>query len=369
MRETPLHSNHVEAGAKMINFGGWEMPLKFTSINKEHIAVREKAGIFDVSHMGEILLKGEGALKFISEHCTQDIVESDVNQLKYAHILNEDGGILDDTIVTKFTEESCYIVPNAGHDEAIYDWFADKDGEEYIENITESTAMFALQGLEAEETLSKVCEQEISDIPFFGCKKISINDKVMEAFDGSWPMADKPIVQRSGYTGEDGFEIALPNEAGKVLWEQLQELDEPPKRCGLGSRDTLRLEAGFLLSGKDFDESRTTIETGWAEQTIDWDNEFIGKEALEEMKDSDHQMLKGMIMQDKGIPRNGYEIYDDDEKVGVVTSGTRSPVLKKGIAMGYLDPGYQEEGTEVSIEIRDDKRKAEVTNPPFVGED
>ena len=365
MKETALHSNHVEVGAKMTGFGGYDMPLKFKGIRKEHMAVREKAGIFDVSHMGEILLKGDGAIEFMSKHCTQDISDSDIDQIKYAHILNKEGGIVDDTLVNRLSKDSCYIVPNAGNNEKIYNFLAEKGGEEYLYDITDDTVMIALQGPESERIMSEVCDGDVSDIGFFRAKKMRINDEIMESFDKEWPMADKPVVQRSGYTGEDGFEIAIPNEAGKLLWEQIMNIEDPPTRCGLGARDTLRLEFGFLLSGQDFDESRTTIETGWEEQTIDWDNDFLGKEKLKEVKDSEHQMLKGIVMEGKGIPRHGYEIYDGDEKIGVVTSGTSSPVLGKGIALGYLDPGYHDEGTKVQIEIRGDKKEAKIKNPPF----
>ncbi len=366
MKETALHEKHVEAGARMTNFGGYEMPLKFSSINKEHKAVREAAGIFDVSHMGQIYLEGDSAIDFMSEHCTMDITDSDINQLKYAHILNEKGGILDDTIVARLSEDSCYIVPNVGNNERIYEWLAEHGGEEYLHDVTEETSMFAIQGPDAEKILQKLTDEDLSEIEFFHAKQIEINDEIMEKFDSDWPLSETPIIQRSGYTGEDGFEIALPNEAAIALWEQLQELDESPTRCGLGSRDTLRIEFGFLLASEDFDESRTTIETGWTEQAVEWDHEFIGKEKLEEMKEEDHQLLKGFEMKDKGIPRHGYGIYADDKKIGEVTSGTRSPTLKKGIGLGYLDPGYQEEGTEIKIKIRDDKRDAVVKNPPFV---
>ncbi|MFW5945703.1 MAG: glycine cleavage system aminomethyltransferase GcvT [Candidatus Natronoplasma sp.] len=366
MKATALSSKHVEAGARMTNFGGYEMPLKFTSINEEHKAVREAVGIFDVSHMGEILLEGDGAIEFISEHCTMNIIESDINQLKYAHILNEEGGILDDTIVTRLSEDFCYIVPNVGNNQRIYDWFAERGGEEFIKDITEETSMFAIQGPDAEEILQKLTDEDLSEIEFFHAKQTEINEEVMEKFDQDWLMAETPIIQRSGYTGEDGFEIALPNEAAIELWDQIQSLEEPPIRCGLGARDTLRIEFGFLLAQQDFDESRTTIETGWAEQAVEWEHDFVGKEKLEEMKETDHQLLKGFEMEDKGIPRHGYELFDDEKKIGKVTSGTRSPILKKGIGLGYLDPGYQEEGTEIQVEIRDEKRKAVIKNPPFV---
>ncbi len=366
MKETALCKLHEEAGAKMTKFAGYKMPLKFTSITKEHMAVRKKAGIFDVSHMGEILIKGDGAIEFISKYLTQDITDSEINEVKYAHILNEKGGILDDTLVARLTEDSCYIVPNAGNNKRIYDWLASKGGEEHLTDITYDTVMLALQGPEAQRILSEVCDEDISDIEFFRSKQVSINKKIMDAFDKSWPMLDGPLVQRSGYTGEDGFEIILPEKAGKVLWEQILSVEDPPLRCGLGARDTLRLEFGFLLAGQDFDESRTTIETGWGEHAVDWDHDFIGKEALEEIKGTDHQLLKGMVMKEKGIPRKGYDIYDGDDKIGTITSGTRSPVLKKGIALGYLDNGYHKEGTEVHIEIRGEKKKAEVKNPPFI---
>ncbi|MEF8831987.1 MAG: glycine cleavage system aminomethyltransferase GcvT [Candidatus Thermoplasmatota archaeon] len=366
MKETALHENHVEADARMTNFGGYEMPLKFSSINKEHKSVREEVGIFDVSHMGQIYLEGDGAIEFISKHCTMDITDSEVGQLKYAHMLNEEGGILDDTIVAKLSEDSCYIVPNVGNNERIYDWFAKQGGEEYLTDVTEETSMFAIQGPDAEETLQELTDADLSEIDFFQSKQIEINYDIMEKFDEDWPVADKPIVQRSGYTGEDGFEIALPNDAAVELWEQLQDLEDSPTKCGLGARDTLRIEFGFLLAGQDFDESRTTLETGWAEDAIEWDHDFVGKEKLEEMKDEDHQLLKGFEMEDKGIPRHGYKIFADDEEIGEVTSGTRSPTLKKGIGLAYIEPGYQEEGTEIKVEIRDEKRDAVVKNPPFV---
>ncbi len=366
MKEPALKSKHEDAGAKMTSFGGYQMPLKFTSINKEHKAVREAAGIFDVSHMGAVLLKGEGAIEFISEHCTMNIVESEVDQLKYAHILNEDGGIIDDTIVTRLSKDSCYIVPNVGKNEKVCEWFEERGGEEYIIDLTGKTVIMAIQGPDAEKTLQQLTDEDLSKIEFFQSKQIPINEDVMGEFDKDWSMSDTPIVQRSGYTGEDGFEVVLTNEAGIELWDQLMSLEEPPVRCGLGARDTLRIEFGFLLGGNDFDESRTTIETGWEEHAVEWDHDFVGKESLEKIKEEEHQMLKGFVMENKGIPRHGYVIYDKDKKIGKITSGTRSPVLEKGIALGYVDPDYHEEGSKVQIEIRGDKREAEVTNPPFI---
>ncbi len=342
------------------------MPLVFSSITDEHHAVRNKAGIFDVSHMGEIILKGEGAIEFISKHCTTDITKSKIYQLKYAHILNEDGGIIDDTIVTRLSEDSCYIVPNAGRTEKVYQWLAEHGGEDHMQDITSETVMIAVQGPNAVDVMKEISDEDVSDLKFFNARPVELNKEIMEVFDSKWPLGDAPLVQRSGYTGEDGFEIVLPEESGKLFWKQLLELKEPPIRCGLGARDTLRLEFGFLLSGQDFNESRTTVETGWADKCVEWKHDFVGKEGLEEMKDEEHQTLKGILMIDRGIARNGYKIFDDDKEIGIVTSGTRSISIKKGIALGYLDPGYQEEGTEIQIEIRGDKRRAKVKNPPFI---
>ncbi len=366
MKQTPLYQKHEEAGAKMIEFSGWKMPLYFSSVMKEHMSVREKVGMFDVSHMGSLFLKGEGALEFISKHCTMNITTSNDYQLKYAHILNEKGGIIDDTIITRLKNESCYLVPNAGKTGLVKNWLEKRGGEEYIHDISDDTIIIALQGPEADRALSEISDSELPNLDFFTADTIHINDDIMEFFDGKWPMADAPIVQKSGYTGEDGYEIIIPKESGKVLWDQLLSIEDPPMPCGLGARDSLRIEFGFLLSGQDFDESRTTIEVGWEKQAIDWDNDFLGKDELKKMKDKDHQVLKGLLMMDRGIPRHGYKVFVDDDEISVVTSGARSPVLKKGIALAYLDPGYHEEGTEVHIEIRGDKRLAEVKNPPFV---
>ncbi|MFO8110547.1 MAG: glycine cleavage system aminomethyltransferase GcvT [Thermoplasmata archaeon] len=364
MKKTSLYEKYPEA--RMTKFGGWEMPLTFSSINKEHMAVRNKAGIFDVSHMGELYLEGDDALEFMSKHCTMDITESKNMQLKYAHILNEEGGIIDDTIVTRLGEDSCYIVPNAGRTPVIKKWLEEHGGDEFITDISDETVMIALQGPESVDIMKQICEEDVSDMDFFTALPVKINKEVMEVFDKDWPMADTPLIQKSGYTGEDGFEIVLPAESGQVLWEQFLELKEPPTPCGLAARDSLRLEFGFLLSGQDFDESRTTIETGWHKNAVNWDHDFVGKKALEDIKGTDHQLLKGIMMEDRGIPRRGYTVFDSDKKIGQVTSGTRSPVLKKGIALAYLDPGYHEEGTEIQVEIRGNKKKAKVKNPPFL---
>ncbi len=342
------------------------MPLVFSSMNDEHQAVRNKVGIFDVSHMGEIYIEGEGALEFISRHCTMNITNSKINQLKYAHILNEAGGILDDTIITRLSDDSCYIVPNAGRTPVIFDWLVRQGGEEYLQDVSQETVMIAIQGPAAAGLMDGIIEHKVSDIKFFNARGVEFNREVMDEFDHGWPLGDTPLVQRSGYTGEDGFEVVLPAGSGKIFWEQLLSIDDPPLRCGLGARDTLRLEFGFLLSGQDFDETRTTVETGWTDICVEWKHDFVGKDKLKAMMEVEHQLLRGMVMADKGIPRHGHDIFDGDKKIGQVTSGTRSISLENGIALGYLDPGYHDEGTEVQIDIRGKKRRAKIKNPPFV---
>lgn len=233
-------------------------------------------------------------------------------------------------------------------------------------DITQDTVMIAIQGPKAVDLVNDISDQDVSELKFFNSRNIEINKDIMDVFEEDWILSETPIIQRSGYTGEDGFEVVLPPRSGNELWKSLLKNDISPLPCGLGARDTLRLEFGFLLSGQDFDESRTTIETGWEDKCVDWKHDFVGKDRLEEMKESDHQTLRGILMVDKGIPRNGHKVYADDEMIGMVTSGTRSISLRCGIGLAYLDPGYLEEGTEITLDIRGKMRKAVVKTPPFV---
>ncbi|HID71548.1 MAG TPA: glycine cleavage system aminomethyltransferase GcvT, partial [Thermoplasmata archaeon] len=353
MKHTALNSVHKKLKAKMVQFAGWEMPLLYSGIQKEHLAVRKKAGLFDVSHMGELLIKGREAEDFLSWVLPNNIRKVEKGSAFYTHILNHDGIVIDDTIGLRFDKNEFLLVPNAANTEKVKEWFkSQKKFEVEILDRTMEIACLALQGPVAElipSTLPFV-DFDLKRLPFFGFTTI--------LFKG-----EKLTVSRTGYTGEDGFELYIPWKLAVEVWNALFEVGEPHglEPCGLGARDSLRLEKGFLLSGTDFNMDRTILETGW-EKIVDWNKDFMGKEALLKQKErGDYQVFKGFVMKEKGIPRHGCRILNKDGKVvGVVTSGTLSPCLRKGIALGYIRQEMAEEGKKVLIEIRDKRLEAEV---------
>jgi len=364
MKRTPLYDEHVKLGAKMTEFGGWEMPLLYEGIVKEHMAVRQKAGIFDVSHMGDLYIHGKDAGNFLSRMTTGDFNKLKVGSAKYVHILNEEGKIKDDAIGYRLSEEEYLFVPNAGPTPMIEEWFkSHSDGFDVeIENHTDDLVCIAFQGPEARKMLSNI-SKDASETKFFKMRwaDLGLQREGAEGFLSYF--SDKSLISGTGYTGEDGFEIITLRNQGIELWKKLIEMGAVP--CGLGARDTLRLEKGFLLSGQDFNEDRTTLETGW-DFVIDWDHDFIGKDALMKQKErGDYDLWMGLIME-KGIARHGYEVYKDGEKIGVVTSGTKSPVLGKGIAMAYLKREYAKKGEKVQVDVRGKLYDADVVKTPFV---
>ena len=364
MKRTALYDEHVRLGARMTGFGGWEMPLMYESIVKEHMAVREKAGIFDVSHMGDLYIHGKDAGKFLSRVTTGNFEKMGIGDAKYAHILNEEGKIKDDMIAYKLSEDEYLAVPNAGPTPMVEAWFGANMGgfEVEMENYTDELVCIALQGPEARKTMGKISE-DAAKVKFFKSGWVNLGLKKEESAGFSGKFSEKSLISGTGYTGEDGFEIITLGEQGIELWNKLLELGAEP--CGLGARDTLRLEKGFLLSGQDFNEDRTTLETGW-DFVIEWDHDFIGKGALEEQKErGDYDIWKGIVLE-KGIPRHGSAVYKNGEKIGTVTSGTKSPVLGKGIAMAYLKREYAHKGEKVRIDIRGKMADGEVVKTPFV---
>ena len=357
MKQTALNSHHKELGAKMVEFAGWEMPLIYSTILDEHMAVRQAAGLFDVSHMGDLFIKGAGATDFLSWVLPSDISKVPVGSAFYTHILNEEGKIIDDTIGMKLAEEEFLLVPNAANTDTILEWFNSQNSfDANIEDRTDQFTCLALQGPKAEEILVSLpfVDRELKEIVFF----------TFASFDYK---GHEIMVSRTGYTGEDGFEIYIPNPVAGKLWDALLEAGKPLgiKPCGLGSRDTLRLEKGFLLSGQDFHLDRTILETGW-EVLVHWDKDFVGKVALEKQKAGNFQLFKAFAVTGKGVPRTGCPILVDGKEVGMVTSGTLSPMLKKGIALGYINQELAEEGQKVEIRIRKKTVGAEITKLPFV---
>jgi aminomethyltransferase len=360
LRESPLHEEHAARGATFTEFGGWDMPVEFDSISQEHDAVRESAGIFDVSHMGEIEVSGPDAERLMQRLTTNDVTLLDPGDSQYAMITDADGIILDDTVVYRLPDrdgDPAYLfVPNAGHDRQMAErWAAHR--EEWgltatVENATDEWAMFAVQGPDAPDHVSAVVEESLGQLATFEAAYVTL------AGVDCW-------LARTGYTGEAGFEVLCPWEAAETVWSAF---DCQP--CGLGARDTLRLEMGYLLSGQDFDpetEPRTPYEANVG-FTVKLDTEFVGRDALERVDaEGVDEKLVGLKLVDRAVPRHGYDLTDDDgQVVGHVTSGTMSPTLDEPIALGYLDVAYTDSGTLVNVEVRGQPKRAKVVTPPFL---
>ncbi|MFC7097915.1 glycine cleavage system aminomethyltransferase GcvT [Halobaculum marinum] len=377
LRKPPLREVHAERGAKFTEFGGWDMPVEFDSIRTEHTAVREAAGIFDVSHMGEIEVAGPDATTLMQRLTSNDVTELAVGDAQYAAITREDGVMIDDTVVYRLPDEStadgdgddaddantvpAYLfIPNAGHDTETHDRWVDHrdewDLDCEVRNVTEDWAMFAVQGPEAPDLVADAVDADGPDV-----RDLSRFSATFAPFAGAecW-------VARTGYTGEDGFEILCPWEAAEDVWALFAD-DAAP--CGLGARDTLRMEKGFLLSGQDFhpeDEPRTPYEADIG-FVVDLDTEFVGRDALAEQAETGvEETFVGIELLDRGVPRHGYDVTDENgHVVGVVTSGTMSPTLDKPIALGYLPVGFTDPGTEVNVVVRAREKRAKVVTVPF----
>lgn len=355
-RKPPLYSVHEAQEASFTEFGGWTMPVEFDSIKTEHHAVRTTVGIFDVSHMGEIEVTGPDALELTNRLTTNDVSALSPGSGQYSAITNEPGVILDDTIVYARDDGTYLFIPNAGHDQEMHDrWCTYRDSwglTATVRNKTTEYAMFAVQGPDATDAVNAIVGDTVSDLSRFQTIDTSI--------------ADVPvIVSRTGYTGEDGFEILLPWDQASVVWS---EFDCQP--CGLGARDTLRLEAAFLLSGQDFHPDgnpRTPFEAriGF---TVALDTEFVGSDALREQSETGtEESFVGFTLLERGIPRHGYEITNEEgSTIGTVTSGTMSPTLDTPIGLGYVPNEYADPGTAIHIVIRNSPKNAQITETPFI---
>ena len=380
MKRTPLFDAHVALGAKMVEFGGWEMPVQYTSILEEHKAVRQRVGMFDVSHMGDLLIEGEGAERSLNALLTNDLGGLPVGKGIYAHLLNEQGKILDDTITFRLGKNRFLLIPNASHVQQIYEWARDRAKDAAVTNVSERLACIALQGPRAQEVLQKLTSTDLKEIKRLRgrCLEIEVPspiDDERRRFLGDILKGRRPgagrvqcYATRSGYTGEDGFELLMENAAAVPIWNELLAAggDVGLMPCGLGARDLLRLEMGYLLSGTDFDGSQTPLETG-PEWVVKLDHSFVGREALMEQKECGmFRKLVGIELLDKGIPRHGYPVTFNRREVGKVTSGTLSPVLNRGIALAYVNLNHANQGDEVEIAIRGSSIRGRVVRPPFI---
>ncbi|MFC6733251.1 glycine cleavage system aminomethyltransferase GcvT [Haladaptatus sp. DYSN1] len=361
----PLHGVHDARGAKFTEFGGWDMPVEFDSIRTEHESVREAAGIFDVSHMGEIIVSGPDAEALMQRLTSNDVTVLSPGDAQYSMITNEDGVIIDDTVVYRLPDaiEGDYLfIPNAGHDgEMQRRWETHRDEwglDASVENVTSDWTMFALQGPDAEKLLMAAVDEHTPAEPTAVQNLKSFTATVL-SFDGA-----ECIVARTGYTGEDGFEILAPWDDAEAVWELF---DVQP--CGLGARDTLRMEMGFLLSGQDFhpeDNPRTPYEAGLS-FTVKLDTEFVGRDALERQHaEGVAEKFVGFQLLERGVPRHGYDITNiDEEHIGTVTSGTMSPTLGEPIGLGYVPVDYADPDTTIHVLVRGNPKKAVIKSLPF----
>ncbi|QNG61249.1 glycine cleavage system aminomethyltransferase GcvT [Metabacillus idriensis] len=358
LKRTPLFDVYKEHGAKTIDFGGWDLPVQFSSIKEEHEAVRERAGLFDVSHMGEIDVMGNDSLAFLQKMMTNDVSLLKDGGAQYTAMCYEDGGTVDDLLIYKKSDTHFLLVVNASNIEKDYNWLdAHKFGDTELHNISSDVAQLAVQGPSAESILQKLTSTDLSEIKFFKFKDdVEINHV-------------KALVSRTGYTGEDGFEIYCASGDASSLWAAILEAgkEEGILPCGLGSRDTLRFEANLPLYGQELSKEITPMEAGIGFAVKpNKEADFFGKAVLKEQKENGTaRKLVGLEMVDKGIPRHGYEVFNGDEQIGEVTTGTQSPTLKKNIGWALLKKDFAEPGTEVEVQVRKKRLKAIVVATPF----
>lgn len=358
MKNTALTDLHISLGAKMVPFAGFNMPVQYSGINVEHETVRTSVGVFDVSHMGEFILKGEKALDLIQKISSNDASKLYDGKVQYGYIPNEDGGIVDDFLTYKIDDQTYFLVVNASNIEKDWNWISKYNtyGVE-MKNISDQTSLLAIQGPKAAAALQSLTDIELASMEYYTFSK------------GQFAGVDNVIVSATGYTGAGGFEIYVDNKDAKKVWEAIftAGAEYGIKPIGLGARDTLRLEMGFCLYGNDIDDSTSPLAAGLGWVTK-FTKDFVNSANLKAEKERGvTQKLVGFEMIDRGIARHDYQIVDiDGNVIGRVTSGTQSPTLKKSIGLGYVDLAFTKEGAEIYISIRDQKVKAVVKKAPFV---
>jgi aminomethyltransferase len=353
LKKTPLNALEKELGGKMVDFGGWELPVQFGGILEEHAAVRERVGIFDVSHMGELTVRGTGALELLQRATCNDVSKLEDGRAQYNGLLYPTGGFVDDILIYRNSIDDYFVVVNASNSDKDYEWIADlaKGADVEVKNVSADYAQLALQGPNAERLLQPMTDVALAPIKYYRFATGTV--------DGA-----PAIVSRTGYTGEDGFEVYVAPEHAPRIMKKLIDAGAAP--CGLGARDTLRLEAKMALYGNDIDHSTTPLEAdlGWIVKIEKGD--FMGRDVLEREKaEGPSRKLVGFEMIDRGIGRHGYPIVEGGQEIGVVTSGTHSPTLKKAIGLAYLPLDKSAPGTEFQVLIRGKETRARVVPTPF----
>ena len=359
MKTTPFTEKHIALGAKMHEFAGYNMPIEYSGIIDEHLTVCNSVGVFDVSHMGEFWVKGPNALAFLQKVTSNNVAALTPGKIQYTCFPNEDGGIVDDLLVYHYEPEKYLLVVNAANMDKDWDWCVSHNTEgAELENSSDNIGQLAVQGPKAILALQKLTDVDLSSIPYYAFKV------------GKFAGEDNVIISNTGYTGAGGFELYFYPNVADTIWKAVFEAGEEfdIKPIGLGARDTLRLEMGFCLYGNDLDDTTSPIEAGlgWITKFAEGKN-FTNRAELErQKKEGVTRKLCAFELQEKGIPRHGYEIADAEGNViGVVTSGTMSPVLKKGIGMGYVKPEFAKAGTDIFIKVRNKNLKAQVVKAPF----
>jgi aminomethyltransferase len=348
-KRTALFELHRDLGGRFVEFAGYEMPVTYGSILDEHEAVRKGVGIFDVSHMGNLWVRGPEAPTTLSAALVGDIRKVPAGGTKYSTVLRDDGTILDDLYVFHLPNGH-HVIPNAGRAAEVAPRIQSQ-GTARVEDVSDHTAILAIQGPKAEPVASKVVGQSLAEVKRFHLVE--------------WPaMGNGAFVSRTGYTGEDGFELVFPAKGAPDIFRRA--LAEGAKPCGLGARDTLRLEKGYCLAGNEFAGGRTPLEAGLS-WLVDWDHDFAGKAALAAQKErGGFSKLVGIRLRDRGVPRHGNEVQVGGKTVGTVTSGTMSPTLREGIALAYVEHGVAKAGTPVAVLIRDRPAEGTIVKLPFV---
>ncbi len=356
LKKTPLYETHIRLGARLTAFAGWEMPVSYAGVIEEHRNVRKSCGLFDISHMGEISVSGPGALETVQRIATNDIGKARDNGCQYTLICNEDGGVLDDCVVYRFDRESFIFCVNASNTEKAFNWLKAHAAQAVsVRDLSADYAGLALQGPLSVEVMKPFMENDPSALKRYHFCQTKI-------------LGHDAIVSRTGYTGEDGFEIYVrPDNAAKV-WEAVMDAGKGfgIMPVGLGARDTLRLEMGYPLYGHELTEDTTPLEAGLKRFVCLDKPEFIGREALRKQDEKGlGRSLIGIEMVDAGIPRQGYRVLSSGKEIGVVTSGTMSPSLKRPIGMAYVDSGHKAEGSPIEVAIRSRLARARAAGLPF----
>lgn len=358
MKNIQLENKHLELGAKMAPFAGYTMPIQYEGVKSEHLHVRNKVGLFDVSHMGEFFVSGPGALNFLQKVTTNDVAKLFPGKVQYTCMPNDQGGIVDDLLVYMLAEEEYMLVVNAANIDKDFQWL-DQHREDPVKLINESDqwSLLAVQGPASEQLLQELTELDIEGMKFYTFERAT--------FAG----CEDVIVSATGYTGEKGCELYIRNADAAQVWKELFRIGEAYdlRPIGLGARDTLRMEKGLCLYGNDIDSSTSPIEArlGWITK---FTKDFISAAQFKKQKEEGTaQKLVGLIMEDRGIPRKDYLIQNEEgETIGRVTSGTQSPSLGEAIGLGYVDVAYKEPGTVIYIAVRKKQLRARVTKLPFV---